>query len=93
MLQNLRRFFNITFKIEECHDDVYNESSSDEEEEKDKSKDSDMDDEEGEDEKSEGNNKSELNKEEDNASKPTFNSSFIYSCIGIGLQNYARKIE
>lgn len=25
--------------------------------------------------------------------KPTFPKTFIFSCIGIGLVNYARKIE
>ena len=30
MLKNLKKFFNVQFKIEECQDDVYDETSSDE---------------------------------------------------------------
>lgn len=31
MLQNIKKFFNIHFKIEECQDEVFDVSSSDEE--------------------------------------------------------------
>ena len=39
MLRNLKKFFNIEFKIDECQDEVY-EDSSDNEEEKDEDKNS-----------------------------------------------------
>ena len=93
ILQNLKKFFNIQFKIEECHDEVYDESSSEEDEEKKQSDDSDMDDEEGEDEKSENKIHKTDKQEEVEGVKPAFGSSFIYSCIGIGLENFARKLE
>lgn len=76
MLRNIKKFFNVQFKIEECHDDVF-ESDSDEE---------DQNGEEGEVEKAE-------DKFDENEPKPQFASTFIYSCIGVGLQNFARKIE
>lgn len=31
MLKNLKKFFNIEFKIEECQDEVYDDSSDEEE--------------------------------------------------------------
>lgn len=33
MLRNIKKFFSVQFKIEECHDDVYESDSSDEEKE------------------------------------------------------------
>lgn len=41
MLRNLKKFFNIEFKIDECQDEVY-EDSSDNEEEKEEDKNSEM---------------------------------------------------
>ena len=80
-MRNLKKFFNTQFKIEECHDEVYDSDSSDEEENK--------ADEEGEDEKSE----EKFEESEDEGDKPKFAQSFIFSCIGIGLTNFARKAE
>ena len=37
MLQTIQKFLNIQFKIQECDDDVYNDSSSDEDQDKDNS--------------------------------------------------------
>ena len=41
MLRNLKKFFNIEFKIDECQDEVY-EDSSDNEEEKEEDKNSEQ---------------------------------------------------
>ncbi len=37
MLQNVKKFFNVQFKIEEVEDDVYSESESEEEEKEEES--------------------------------------------------------
>lgn len=50
MLRNLKKFFNIEFKIEECQDEVYDDSSENEEEEKEKESESEKNSEMGEDE-------------------------------------------
>jgi len=75
MLRNIKQFFNVQFKIEECQDEVYDS-------------DSEMD-EEGEQEKQE----EEFGAGDLGEDKPQFAKSFIYSCIGIGLTNFARKLE
>ena len=63
MLRNLKKFFNIQFKIKECEDDVF-ESDSEEEE-----------------------------KSPEEAEVPKFPKGFIFSCIGVSLTNFARKVE
>jgi RNA 3'-terminal phosphate cyclase-like protein len=90
MLQNIKKFLNVNFKIEECQDDVYDATSSDEEEQK--SNQHEGDSEEGEEEQIEKDQDVKIEEEEEGP-KPQFGSTFIYSCIGIGLQNFARKIE
>lgn len=63
MLRNMKKFFNIQFKIKECEDDVF-ESDSEEEE-----------------------------KSPEEAEVPKFPKGFIFSCIGVSLTNFARKVE
>jgi hypothetical protein len=63
MLRHLKTFFNISFKIKECEDDVYSSDSSDSE------------------------------PDDDMAVESKFPRCFIFSCIGVGLTNIARKIE
>ena len=84
MLKNIKAFINVQFKIEEVEDDVYSESSSEEEEES-----------KGEEESEEIIKPKEIKKE--TSTKPgaptEFPKAFIFSCIGIGLTNIARKME
>lgn len=68
LLRNLKSFFNLQFRIEQCTDDVYS--------------DSDDEDEAGDD-----------NDDGDNEAPPQFPQTFIFSCIGIGLTNFARRQE
>jgi len=75
MLRNIQKFLHVTFKIEECHDDVFGDTS----------------DEEGAEEGEAEQDEEQI--EESTGEKPQFATSFIYSCIGVGLQNFARKIE
>ena len=77
MLRNIKKFFNVQFKITECEDDVYSDSESDEEGEQDQAEDS-----------SEKEVKSKSKSEQ-----VEFPKAFIFSCIGIGLTNIARKTE
>ena len=80
MLRNLKKFFNINFKIEECQDDVYDSDSDGDQKSENGS-------EQGEQEQIE-------NKVEDeDLEKPKFQQTFIFSCIGVGLTNFARKTE
>jgi hypothetical protein len=81
MLKNIKKFLNVQFKIAEVEDDVYSESSEEEEEEV----------KESEEEMSE--EKSLKIKEEEEKPAAEFPKSFIFSCIGIGLTNIARKTE
>lgn len=76
LLRHLKKFFNLTFKIEECQDDVYDESSDEE----DSKQDSD-------------NAKSDNQMTEEQETDVQFPKAFIFSCIGIGLTNFARKAE
>ena len=86
MLKNIKAFINVQFKIEEVEDDVYSESSSEEEEEEESK---------GEEESEEIIIPKEIKKE--TSTKPgaptEFPKAFIFSCIGIGLTNIARKME
>jgi RNA 3'-terminal phosphate cyclase-like protein len=83
MLKNIKKFLNVQFKIEEVEDDVYSESSEGEEEEK-----------EGEEDSEEGEEGYKRKEEEEVEKKGAeFPKSFIFSCIGIGLTNIARKTE
>ena len=77
MLRNIKKFFNVQFKITECEDDVYSDSESDEEGEQDQAEDSS-------DKEVKSKSKSE---------QVEFPKAFIFSCIGIGLTNIARKTE
>lgn len=81
----MKAFFNVNFKIEQCQDEVYDSDSSSSENEGNSSGS-----EEGESEQIEDQVKE---KEEDSAEKPAFAQTFIFSCIGIGLTNFARRIE
>ena len=67
MLQNIKKFFHVQFKIEECQDEVYEDSSEEEEDEDEEN--------------------------QENVEKPQFNQTFLFSCIGVGLKNFARKAE
>ena len=79
MLRILKEFFGVTFKIEECQDDVYDEESENEEEEKNNDEEEDKE--------------KEKNEEMIDDKENTFPQTFIFSCIGIGLKNMARKTE
>ena len=83
MMRAIRSFFNIQFKITEVEDDVYSESS--EEEEEDQVKSENEDEEQSED-------KPKAIKEQDEE-KVQFPKTFIFSCVGVGLSNIARKTE
>jgi hypothetical protein len=85
MLKHIKSFLNVQFKIAEVEDDVYSESSSEEEEEEDKNDGS-------EESLSVAVAKDKVVKGSCGA-KPEFPKSFIFSCIGIGLTNIARKTE
>ena len=79
MLKNIKAFINVQFKIEEVEDDVYSDDSSD-------------------DDKAEGDEESDSGlvskqPEKSEKSKLEFPKSFIFSCIGVGLTNIARKTE
>ncbi len=75
MLRNIKKFFNVQFKITECEDDVFSSDSESEED------------------------PAESSIEEKPSTKKSENSTvdfpktFIFSCIGIGLTNIARKTE
>ena len=89
MLKNIKAFINVQFKISEVEDDVYSSSESEEDEQ--------------EQEESKGDEESDVSdfikpkKEKATiapAGGPTeFPKAFIFSCIGIGLTNIARKME
>lgn len=79
------------FKIEECDDEVYGDSSSDEEEEEEAPMEG-QESESGEEflkKKDEGT----VAKKEKKVKSAEFPKSFIFSCVGIGLTNIARKTE
>ena len=71
MIRNIKKFWNLEFKIEECEDEVF-ESDSDEQSQIEEIE-------------SDENDKAEENKK--------FTKTFIFSCLGIGLTNFARKAE
>jgi len=84
MLKNIKAFVNVQFKITEVEDDVYLSDDSEEEEVKEKNEsDSQMS-------ESEASEASEVVVKKSSAEFP---KSFIFSCIGIGLSNIARKAE
>jgi hypothetical protein len=66
LLRNLHTFFNITFKIKECEDDVFGEDSDEDEK---------------------------IVEESEDGEEVKFPRAFTYSCLGIGLTNFARKLE
>ena len=74
MLRHVKEFFNVQFKIKECEDDVYNESSSSDSEAEEHEAERDA-------------------KMVGDSEVPKFPKGFIFSCIGVGLTNIARKIE
>jgi len=81
MLKNIKAFVNVQFKITEVEDDVYSSNDSEEEEVKEKNEsDSQM-------------SESEASEVVVKKSSAEFPKSFIFSCIGIGLSNIARKAE
>ena len=81
MLKNIKAFVNVQFKITEVEDDVYSSDDSEEEEVKEKNEsDSQM-------------SESEASEVVVKKSSAEFPKSFIFSCIGIGLSNIARKAE
>ena len=87
MLKHIKAFLNVQFKISEVEDDVYSSDSESE----------------GEEEEPEGDQEEKSSDESQESEKPkvikqkgpahTFPKSFIFSCIGIGLTNIARKTE
>ena len=80
LLRLLKQFFNLSFRIEQCQDDVYSDDDEDDEEQSDKDNDG-----------SESNNSP---AEEGGSREPVkFPQTFIFSCIGLGLTNFARKQE
>jgi hypothetical protein len=84
MLKHIKAFLNVQFKIEEVEDDVYSESESEEEEEESK----------GEDDSESASEQPKKKESKGGESGPlAFPKSFIFSCIGIGLTNIARKTE
>ena len=85
MMRHIKKFCNVQFKIAECEDDIIGDDSSDSDEEDKNSDNSSSED--AEDPKS-------VKKVKSTTDKPTeFPKSFIFSCIGIGLTNIARKTE
>ena len=84
MLKHIKQFINVQFKIEEVEDDVYSEDSEDEDEEVKGD---------GEDEMSESASEKSKKEEKEGKTQLAFPKSFIFSCIGIGLTNIARKTE
>ena len=67
LLRNLKQFFNLQFRIEQCQDDVYSSDSENEEED---------------------------NSEQEGDREPVrFPQTFIFSCVGLGLTNFARRQE
>ena len=74
MLRNIKDFFKIEFRIEECDDDVFDSDD----EEMDEAGEHEM-----------------LEDQMDNKDEPNdaFPKTFIFSCLGVGMTNYARKTE
>ena len=88
MMRQIKKFINVQFKIEECEDNVYSSESEDEEQQ---NNDNDNnEDESGDDESKEDSRDARKIPDKD---KPEFPKAFIFSCIGIGLTNIARKTE
>jgi hypothetical protein len=87
MLKHIKQFINVQFKIEEVEDDVYSDDSEDEEEDK-----ANVD-EDGEDEMSESASEKPKKEQKIANTQLAFPKTFIFSCIGIGLTNIARKTE
>ena len=91
MMRHIKKFLHIEFKIEECDDEIFDSQSSESENE-------DKDDEE---EKKEKQGEEEEEEEEEDGDskmgggneKVQFPKTFIFSCMGIGLMNIARKAE
>ncbi len=83
MMRHIKKFCNVQFKIAECEDDIIGDNSDSESEDS------------YEENKNSDDEASASDKEEKNTTdKPTeFPKSFIFSCIGIGLTNIARKTE
>ena len=80
MLKHLKLVFNVQFKINECEDDVFSEDSDEEED----------------DEQMKDGSESEAEKSidrKDDQPVAEFPKSFIFSCVGVGLSNIARKTE
>jgi hypothetical protein len=87
MLKHIKQFINVQFKIEEVEDDVYSEDSDDEDEEEEVKGDGEDD------EMSESASEKSKKEEKEGKTQLAFPKSFIFSCIGIGLTNIARKTE
>ena len=86
MLKHIKQFINVQFKIEEVEDDVYSEDSDEDVEEEVKGDDED-------DEMSESASEQAEKSKKEVKTQLAFPKSFIFSCIGIGLTNIARKTE
>lgn len=85
MLKHIKQFVNVQFKIEEVEDDVYSEDEdSDDEEVKGDGEDEEM---------SESASEKSIKVQKEAKTQIAFPKSFIFSCIGIGLTNIARKTE
>ena len=91
MLKNIKAFINVQFKISEVEDDVYSSSESEDEEQEEESK--------GEEESDASDfvkpkkDKSSHKEGMKTGGPSEFPKAFIFSCIGIGLTNIARKME
>lgn len=89
MLKNIKAFINVQFKITEVEDDVYSSSESEGEDDQEK---------ESKGEESDASDFVKPKKDKPAQKKQTggpteFPKAFIFSCIGIGLTNIARKME
>lgn len=88
MLKNIKAFINVQFKIEEVEDDVYSSSESEGEDDNEESKGEDNSD-----ASSQIIKPKEIKKPLLPGAPTEFPKAFIFSCIGIGMTNIARKME
>lgn len=79
MLRNIKKFWKTEFNITECEDEVYEDSDSDQEMNK---------------QDEAGENEVEEDKfDEKQAEEIHLPKTFIFSCLGVNMSNYARKTE
>ena len=90
MLKNIKAFINVQFKISEVEDDVYSSSDSEDEEQEESKGEEESDASEFVKPKKE---KSQQKEKQMTGGPSEFPKAFIFSCIGIGLTNIARKME